>query len=255
MLSLVSVNIEGRMHLDRVMPFVKAQQLDVLCIQELCEPDLEAFGQVIGGTGFFMPMMRLPEGVRATGGQGPVTLGVGIVSRFPITSHRIHYYHRASETTPEFDNATVESKHATQNLGVLVADIEKEGVQYRIATTHFTWTPRSGEPDDFQRADAKKLLELISPEGEFAFCGDFNAPRGGEIDALFTEHWREQIPVEYTTSIDVSLHRNGQKNPDDFDNLMVDHFFTTPSYAAHDVRLTFGVSDHAAIVGKLEKLA
>jgi len=254
MLSLVSVNIEGRMHLDRVMPFVKDEQPDVLCLQELCEPDLAEFEQAVGGAGFFMPMMHLSESVRATGGQGPTVIGVGIVSRFPIVRHAVHYYHRASDTTPEFDNASVESKHATQNLGVLVADIEKEGTLYRVATTHFTWTPKSGEPDDFQRADARKLLELVATEGEFVFCGDFNAPRGGEIDALFTEHWREQIPAEYTTSIDVSLHRNGQKNPDDFNNLMVDHLFTTPSYTAHDVRLTFGVSDHAAIVGKVEKL-
>jgi endonuclease/exonuclease/phosphatase family metal-dependent hydrolase len=253
MLSLVSVNIEGRMHLDRIRALVAKENPDVLCLQELCEPDLPGFAEAVEGTGYFMPMMHLAGTLRIAHGQGPVVLGVGIVSRYPILRHAIYYYHRASDATPEFDNGTAERKHATQNLGVLLVEIEKEGVRYCVATTHFTWTP-DGEADDFQRADARKLIEVLDGEKEFVLCGDFNAPRGKETYALFAEHWTNTIPPEYRTSIDVALHRSGTVNPEDFADLMVDHLFTTPSYAAHDVRLQFGVSDHAAIVASIEKV-
>jgi endonuclease/exonuclease/phosphatase family metal-dependent hydrolase len=124
---------------------------------------------------------------------------------------------------------------------MLSCEIEKEGETFRVATTHFTWTP-DGSADDYQRADVKKLLAILGGMGEFVLTGDFNAPRGGEIFGTLAEKYKDNVPSHYTTSIDGALHRAGPLE------LMVDGIFSTPGYAVSDVELVAGVSDHKAIV-------
>ena len=88
----------------------------------------------------------------------------------------------------------------------------------------------------------KRLLACLEPEEEFTLCGDFNAPRGGEIFTALAMRYQDNIPLEYASSIDGNLHRKGPLP------YMVDGLFTTPSYIASDVSLQSGVSDHCAIL-------
>jgi hypothetical protein len=80
-----------------------------------------------------------------------------------------------------------------------------------------------------------------------ALFGDFNAPRGKEIFSIFTEKLKDNIPLNYETSLDENLHRAGKLT------YMVDGCFTTPEYVASDVELRFGVSDHAAVLATITK--
>ncbi len=92
-------------------------------------------------------------------------------------------------------------------------------------------------------------MGLLDAEEGFVLCGDFNAPRGGEIFSELAARYRDNIPAQYTTSIDASLHRAGDLQ------LMVDGIFTTPEYQASSVLLHSGVSDHYAVTADITKTA
>jgi endonuclease/exonuclease/phosphatase family metal-dependent hydrolase len=234
-LSLVSLNIEGDRHLDKVLHFLKEHSPDVLCLQEVFEKDFQLFEKAVG-SGIFAPM-NFVHGIAR---------GVGIVSRLSMTHTAEIPYVRGDQPVVEFDPATAGTKYSTQRSTLVVADMEYEGVAYRVGTTHFTWTS-DGEADDNQRRDLSSLLAALKDEGELVFCGDFNAPRGKEIFAKIAERYTDNIPLRYTTSIDAVLHRKGALP------YMVDGLFSTPAYAVSDVTLEFGVSDHAAIVATIAK--
>ena len=76
-------------------------------------------------------------------------------------------------------------------------------------------------------------------------CGDFNAPRGGEIFGLLAQKYKDNVPQKYTTSIDGILHRAG---PLPF---MVDGLFSTPGYTVSHVEMVCGISDHCALIANV----
>ena len=45
---LVSLNIERRKHLNRILPFLQEYKPDVVCMQELFEKDVPYFEQALG---------------------------------------------------------------------------------------------------------------------------------------------------------------------------------------------------------------
>ena len=67
--------------------------------------------------------------------------------------------------------------------------------------------------------------------------------------------YTDTIPANYTSSLDKTLHRKGDdpSRAHLFTDFMVDYLFTKPDYQASDVRLEFGISDHAAVVATISK--
>jgi endonuclease/exonuclease/phosphatase family metal-dependent hydrolase len=246
MINLISLNIERSKHLDLVIPFLQAQNADVVCLQELMEYDIPLFGSELG-----MHHVYVGEKSHEAEGKRGI-MGNGIFSRLPVLESKTVYYVGDAEHMPMQDMTDVHTKHATQNSAVLFCDIEKENELFRLATTHFTWTP-DGKPDDYQRADMKKLLDTLAGSGEFVLTGDFNAPRGGEIFSILAEKYKDNIPPEYKTSIDLDLHRAGHIPEEEMDKKMVDGVFSTPEYIVTDVELHSGVSDHLAIAASISK--
>jgi endonuclease/exonuclease/phosphatase family metal-dependent hydrolase len=244
---LISLNIERSKHLERVVSFLRDEAADAVCVQELYEHDIARVQHACGASAHaFAPMMRYYED-----GEWRV-MGIGLFSRHRIVSMQSIYFHGDPSVVPQFDDTSEDTKSATQNLPVLACDIEAPDAILRIATVHFTWS-QEGRPNDYQRADMRALLPILTSFGEHALCGDFNAPRGGEMWNMLASRYRDNIPAEYETSLDVSLHRAGKTDGERLARLMVDGLFTTPEYIATDVRLQFGLSDHAAIVAALSK--
>lgn len=243
-LKLVSLNIERDKHLGLVVPFLKKSQSDIVCVQELLESSIPQLEGVAGGKCIFTPMNLEQSGE---------LFGVGIISHLEVISSSARQYGGKSGDLAVFAFKDKEEKYATQRYVLAVVDVRQGGESYRIATTHFVWTP-DGQPDDHQRQDLKNLLVALEDQGDMVLCGDFNAPRGGEIFSEFTQHFKDNIPLQYETSIDVNFHRVGKVRPDELTHKMVDGLFTTPGYRAQDVRLEFGVSDHAAIVATIAKV-
>ena len=77
------------------------------------------------------------------------------------------------------------------------------------------------------------------------FCGDFNAPRGGEVFDQLASHYSDCVPPEITTTIDQELHRAKGLQ------YVVDSIFSTDQYRLEDVRVQSGVSDHCALIGRV----
>lgn len=240
-LSLAQLNIEHEKHIEPVSQFLAQQKPDVACLQEVFQSDIPHFEKILGATCFFAPMSR-----RMVRDAHDIE-GVAIFSRLPVKQSGVEYYVGSGLPDAYFDARTAEAKRGTQGYALPWCDVEKEGVTFRIATTHFTWSAH-GLPNDHQRTDLKTLLQRLETLGELVVCGDFNAPRGGEIFSILAQRFTDNVPAAYTTSIDGTFHRAGHLE------LMVDGIFTTPSYRASDVQRVGGVSDHYAFTASVEKV-
>lgn len=242
-LKLISLNIERDRHLNRVIPFLQSARPDVLCLQEVCQKDVPLFQKLMGG------QYRFSRARRDSESEGGNINGEAIFSRLPVRDWFYARYAGPEEDTV-FDTSSQETRTHTAIRAVTGCEIKHGTSVYRIATTHFTWTPH-GEPDNYQRQDVRRMLDAIMPLGELILCGDFNAPRGGEIFSFINDHYHDAIPLHYKTSIDIGLHREGKNKPEELSDKMVDGLFMTHGYKASGVRLESGVSDHMAIIAKI----
>lgn len=238
MIKLISINIEGDKHLERVLPFIEKERPDVLCLQEVLERDVPLFERAVGGEGQYVTMGILPGCRNSTGLNQPT--GIGIFSSFPLTNVQSHWYFKNEDAMRSWDDAD------SVNRLLLVSEFKSAGKKYVIGTTHFTLTP-DGRPNERQLRHLEVLLGYLSRYSEMVLAGDFNAPRGLETFRKLAEKYKDNIPLEYDTSLDPDLHVTKGK----LIKYMVDGLFTSPHYEAKEARLQFGVSDHAAIVTHL----
>lgn len=232
-LRVVTLNIDWNKNLSTVLPFLSSCRADVVCLQEVREEDVRLISEVAGKHHFYVPMC----GGKIHGAKG--TVGIAIFSRLPIYQKNASYYVGNPTRIVELDELTLESRRETTCRALAFGEVHKGDVMYRIATTHFTWTP-DGKADEFQRADLQKMLGILKDKGQYVLCGDFNAPRGDEIYKTLSQCMKDNIPLGYDTSIDPERHRiKGLRS-------MVDGVFTTPQYRISGVAVHFGLSDHAA---------
>ena len=242
MLKLISLNIEKDKHYETVLPFLDNENADVICLQEVPEsfiPMLQERGYFIN----FAPLAIFPH--KTADEKNGIIMG----SKFPMTSRTI-YYHRSDAELVKY---TKNNKVGTLSLPYIMSSIETNVGVFNIATTHMINT-ENGKEDAPQIKIMYKMLEKLKRESEHLICGDFNMPRGyNNLYEDVTKEYTDNIPPHYQSSLDKNLHRLGKVEIDEpiFDKFMVDYIFTKTSYLASDVRLEFGVSDHAAVVANI----
>ncbi len=262
-LKLVSLNIQTNKHIPAVLSFLKNEDPDVICLQEIFQPDFELLTKELNLTGVFDSQLIFKDAGGAVHNQG-----VAVLSRCPILSHESIPYTNQIASLDPIETKTHSEKKENKNSAnsqyarkVLFVKINKGEEEFVFANTHFTWAYYGymnqvtdefvwdiDEPSTTQQSeDATRLLEIFSNMGEFVFCADTNCPRGQKNFALFAEKLKDNIPEIYKTSIDGSLHRAGSLP------LMVDVVFTTPTYTVTNVVLKDGVSDHMAVVCNISK--
>ncbi|MBI5469949.1 endonuclease/exonuclease/phosphatase family protein [Candidatus Kaiserbacteria bacterium] len=252
-LRLVSVNIERSKHLDLFVSFLREQNADVVCIQECMERDIPLLEKAAGGTCFFTPLC-----IFAGAGEEQGVYGQAIISRLPFVLSSAMYYAGEHDPLFVFNNEEKEEVIGRQARALSLIEVEKDSIRFKIATTHFTWSP-DGEATDRQRRDLKSLLGLLDVEKEFVLAGDFNAPRGSDIFDTLAKHYKDNIPAKYEWSLDESLHRVPREvlaahaRDAGVPGLMVDGLFSTPEYIVSAVELHTGVSDHCAITATVSK--
>jgi endonuclease/exonuclease/phosphatase family metal-dependent hydrolase len=249
MIKLVCLNVERSKHLDRIMPFLEAENADVICLQEVVETDIPLFEKYAGAC-VVNARTCIHEGDEPEKGD-IIDCNVIFTRHDVLTSDTIFY--AGDPTTLPRQTVTKEGAPRTEpNRLLSFIRIQKESETFCIANTHFTWSSR-GLATELQRTDMQALLETLPQIGGFVLCGDFNAPRGGEIFAMLADKYKDEIPERYKTSIDVNLHRAGHLPSEQMDQKMVDGLFSTPEYAVSDVELHSGVSDHMAITATIGK--
>ncbi len=239
-LKLVCLNIEKDKHLDRILPFLSERIPDIFCVQELYESSIPVIPAALSGASCcFAPMTR-------RGRETPPQIqGSGIFSRVPVRAQRALYYKIPSPQLPESVQGDP-STYVKDDRMVIVCEVEKDGEIFRIATTHFTWTP-DGNPSEAQRVDMKSLLNILDTMREFVLAGDFNTPRCGEMFAELSTRYKDDIPMQYTSSLDPDLHRAGPLEK------MVDGIFSTPAYTVSKVEMVAGLSDHCALIATVAR--
>ncbi len=226
-LFLLTLNIEGRKHLDLVKPFLRQLQAEIICFQEIYEDSFVEIKTELRMEGHWVGSAQ--ELSQTT------PKGAAILCRYPIKSFEKTEFDNFHNLLPQ-----QVGKHAYRpQLWLLTAKVEKEGQVYRVATTHFTWTP-NGESNEEQRVNLQTLLQLTEGFSELVVVGDFNTPRGGEIFDTLAAHFQDNIPASVETTIDGARHRAGDLQ------LVVDGVFSR-GYTVTDVQVHSGVSDHCGV--------
>lgn len=255
-MKIISLNIECNKHDELVLPFLKKENPDVVCVQELLEDKFEFYKKELSMYGVFRSASYIDTVVHKdlAGKKEGVAIftknSIADSGNFFLAGGEDNVSMPFSEYLERFNNFLKihGSYEDFEESRVLVwADVKNtEGVVFRFLTAHLPVTTQ-GRVTPYQLGITDNLLVKLGELGEFVLCGDFNSPRGCESFARFANKYKDNIPLEYKTSIDQNLHRvKGIQ-------FMVDGLFTTPTYQASSVRLVDGVSDHMAIVADINK--
>jgi endonuclease/exonuclease/phosphatase family metal-dependent hydrolase len=239
-LKLLTLNIQGDRHLDRVRDAIALHLPDIVCLQEVFEVDcatLAAVGQynVKYVVGTYMDAANnarfAPKG----------SWGLAVLSKLPVQRQVIISY--ADDPTIRIFRQPNDPRRV-----VIVTELAHQSRSYRIVTTHFTWSP-DGHITDEQRADFVRLKQVMKHYPDYVLCGDFNAPRGREMFAKFTDELSliDHLPADITTTIDAQYHYASSLE------LVVDTIFSTLDYHVTDIQLLAGLSDHKGILAMVEK--
>jgi len=243
-MKLISLNIEVNRHYDTVLNFLKKEKADVICLQELLENDFPRFKKELGMEGVFKEFNYVNyKNDNNINGQKH---GVAIFSKDIIDSGYIFYFGKEDNLLKSFKDY-LSNENNKKNSVLVWAEIKNSaGETFRFISTHLPVT-KEGESSIYQLQVVDALLKTLDSIPEFILCGDMNAPRGKESFSRLAKRYKDNIPLEYKTSIDQKLHRvKGIM-------FVVDGLFTTPSYDTLNVKLVDGVSDHMAIVADIER--
>jgi endonuclease/exonuclease/phosphatase family metal-dependent hydrolase len=234
LLKIISLNIEFDRHLDRIIPFLKEEQPDVILLQEVLEKDIPLLEESTGKNSVYTVQNILCLD------KGEYQFGMLTLSNLPILNHYNNYYR--GDRTPISRVFVGEAEKTTRAISTI--EIVMEGQHYCLMNTHFTWSPK-GQPNAAQYQDLDILLHYLSNIPNFILCGDFNAPRGTAIFDTIASKYTDHIPPEVLTTIDKNLHKAGDLN------FVVDGLFTTSKYQAKNVKVVSNLSDHCAIVATI----
>lgn len=234
---ILSLNIEGDKHLPEVIKLVGREKPDVVCLEEIFGEDFQIFRRQFDMKGIFMPAVWIDSpGIPGFSKQGQ--FGVALLSRLPGKFSGNYYFKRRGPKLPRY--------RGQPNAGHRCLVWQKVGKGPIVAATHFTWS-KNGQATQKQRRELTSLSQLLDKLQPDILCGDFNAPRGGEIWAAVSQKLVDNIPPGTKTTLDPTFHyTNGLE-------LVVDGFFTSPNsgMTVKSLRLVGGVSDHLAIVASV----
>ena len=238
-LKLLTLNIEQDRHLDRVAQTIATHLPDIVCLQEVFEKDCAKLAAVGGYQVKYAISTLMPEGT--AGNTSPRSWGVAVLTRVQLINQTVAYYS---------DDPRIRIFDAPNDLRrmVVMTELQHEGRFYRFGTTHFTWS-MAGATTEEQLADFARLKRVLLPYSDYVLCGDFNAPRGGELFARFTDELGliDHLPPNVTTTIDPQFHYGGALE------LAVDTIFSTPEYSVTDVQVLEGISDHKGILARVAR--
>lgn len=236
-MKVVQLNVEGSKHLERWLPFLYAEEPDVVCLQEVFQSDLAHVGAQLGMQSVFAPMT---EHVRFPDTDFYEVQGIGILARMPFLESAVRWYYGGTGAVPRH---SLEDRDSVWQP-LLSAMVHFDGVPYTFATTHFmkSW---DGAPDAYQRKRLPMLLDILASHAHCVVTGDFNIPRGTDLYHVLARRYKDHVPPEYENSLDPILHRIPSLR------YMIDYVWSTPEYCVRNVRMVCGLSDHCALVGEV----
>lgn len=242
-MKLISINIECNKHHKTVLDFIKKENPDIICLQELLEEDYGFFKKELNMSSVYkewtyMVKTSHPDLVGKKH-------GVAIFSNNIIDSGYNFYIGKEENLHRPFKEIVLNEKLQENTAFVWAVVKGEKGDLFKIITTHIPVT-NEGESTPYQLMVVDTLIKTLNNFGEFILCGDMNAPRGNETFTRLAKKYKDNIPFEYKTSIDQNLHRvKGLQ-------YMIDGLFTTPRYKITGVVLKDGISDHMAVIANID---
>lgn len=234
MVKILSVNIEGDKHLKEVLTLLKREHADIVCLQEVFQQDYHQLRRDLHLSGTFVAIAQIntggPPGFNRRG-----LFGIALLCKRSARFGYTYYVKHRGQKVPAYNGKPNAGHRALLYLRLTNPDLT-------VATTHFTWSAK-GRTTHMQRRELNSLFRVLERVRPTVLCGDFNAPRGGEIFDQLSTRFVDQIPKKITTTLDPTLHYS--KGVDD---VVVDGFFTDKNIRVDEIRLVHGVSDHQAIV-------
>lgn len=231
-------------HLETVTALITERATDVICLQEAQKIFVEELAVRLGYHFLFsLREFNVSQGV----GSELTEEGVAILWHPSLVLAESHVIAYREKDLPVVRRPSDNPNDVRRTL--LVATLERGEEVFRIGTTHFTWTS-DGSASEEQRGDMRRMLralESFHDEQGIIFCGDFNAPRGGEIFQMMSDVYTDNLPASIVTTLDQTLHRAAPIF------LAVDSIFSTKEYRVCDVEVVDGVSDHMALFAKVSK--
>lgn len=235
-IKLLTLNIENDRHLARVHEALAEHQPDIACLQEVLEQDCA----YLASSGGYHVKYAL-GGYQRGPGDSTRNWGVAVLSRVPVRRQTVSYY-------VEDLRMRVLREPNDPRRASIVTELNHQGRDYRIATTHFTWTA-DGQINAQQKTDFARLRQQLADYPDYVLCGDFNAPRGREMYGKFVDELGliDHLPANVTSTLDPQYHRVATLE------LVVDLVLSTKDYRVLDTRLLSGISDHKGILAWVER--
>ncbi len=241
--TLLCVNMR-RDFFESITNLIAGRNPDIICLQEAQRPFVERLARELG---FASQFSLRAYNCSLVNESGYIEEGTAILWKPPITLVESSVYAYQEEDRLAPGRASEAPNDVRRTMLVIAFSVGKE--VFRIGTTHFTWTP-DGSASDEQRGDMRRMLlglEKYHDEHGLVFCGDFNAPRGGEIFKMMSDVYVDNLPPHITTTLDQKLHRAAPLFH------AVDNIFSTKEYSVGNVEVIDGVSDHMALFAKVSK--
>lgn len=248
-IKLISINIEGQKHLDKVRGLIKKEEPDVVCLMECFSDKIDYLADSKYPYRLYAPTYQVDQ-IEGEGKQGLIpsktrVWGEAIISKYPLLDSQITYL-----SMDEYGENNLPTHDTDNHIPALIkANVDITGKLYRVGTIHLTWTPKATMTKR-QRLNVAELINLIGTQ-ELVLAGDFNIPRGNDVYIQMKRHLKDNIPETVVTTLDPELHYRNKGQVEKLE-LVVDYVWSTPGYKVSDLRIISGVSDHCAIVCEVD---
>ena len=194
-LRFVGVNVWlGGLLMENLIPFLKEQNADVICMQEVFEsphtleihPDrryhtMKVLREALG----FEYSHFAPSWVMACE-LGPIPIGNGVLSKYPIAQEDVSFYIGEFKEEPVYYFNGEALENAARNLQLLT--LETPGGPVHIANTHGVWGTHGGDTDNRWKM-TNHFKEVLKDKDHVILTGDFNTDERSSCMESLEEHF------------------------------------------------------------------
>jgi len=217
--SIISWNIWKGKHTDKVIAFLKEQNADIVCLQEIMQQEIEGMtyntattiAQALGYQNIYFKSFT-------TDRHTPVfDLGDAILTRFPIVSSSVH----ALSSMEEYKGNSV-----TEPRNAIEATLDLHGTELTILNTHLGYSEGFTE-STIRTQQTEKLLKLIQ-NPKTILAGDFNSlPKSSVIKSVSELMNNTDIEMTKPTYFDL---KDSQNTPQRIDYVFLSRDIKTRSF-------------------------
>ncbi len=242
-LKLLQLNIFHGDRLNTIIDFLKKEDFDIICLQELSGGEMSKTGvdnfsdikKATNYDGVLNVSWRLKD--------EKTYFGNGILYKKTLNfQNPREFFMKSYEVLDQIDERWDERARSS-----VFADLIFDNKKITIGSTHLAWGPTPYD-EPYKIEQAKKLFDFVSlVDNPLIITGDFNVPPQSEITKLFSEKFRNLTTENnLTNTLDLRNHKLKDIRPD---GLAVDYIFASPEINILDFRILKEqeLSDHLGL--------